>query len=89
MYTLDNYTKMAHSSHTPRQASEPNSTTQKHKRRSRQDIKRIKWSEYDVCHDAAATPISAQPNEREQQTGARNGTSVNLKKGGVDDDNVQ
>ena len=52
---------------------------QQQKRRSHRDIKIRKWRDYDVCHDASATPIAAQLNEREQQIGPRNGTSVNKK----------
>ena len=62
---------------------------QQHKRRSRQDRKRRKRLDYDVCHDAAATPRAAQPNEREKKIGARNGTEVNKKYGGEDDRDVQ
>ena len=62
---------------------------QKHKRRSRQDIKIRKRRDYDVFRGSLATPIAAQPNERGQKTGPRNGTAVNKKNGGADDGDVQ
>ena len=62
---------------------------QQHQRRSLRERKGRKLHDNDVFHDAAATPISAKPNERNQQAGSQNGAAVNKANGRENDGDVQ
>ena len=62
---------------------------QQHQRRSLREGKGRKLHDNDVFHDAAATPISAKPNERNQQSGSQNGAAVKKANGRENDGDVQ